>query len=76
MEPVHIHPRRRSQPGGGQLNGPTQTGGKVTSPPVRGPPTGPRDEQDGCRPWCVQVQKGGPRHRVQPQTCGCGTQQI
>ena len=36
-------------------------------PRVRGPPTGPRDEQSGCRPWCVQMAmgvghiRGGPR---------------
>ena len=35
----------------------------------RGPPTGPRDEQRGCRPWCVQVAVEGLRHHVQPQTC-------
>eukprot|EP00966_Prymnesium_polylepis_P013039 300494-Prymnesium_polylepis.1 len=31
MEPVGVHARGRSQPGG-QWNGPTRTGGKVTPP--------------------------------------------
>eukprot|EP00966_Prymnesium_polylepis_P213842 4952456-Prymnesium_polylepis.1 len=32
-------------------------------PRFRGRPTGPRDEQHGCRPWWVQMQKKGPRRR-------------
>eukprot|EP00966_Prymnesium_polylepis_P329342 7385061-Prymnesium_polylepis.1 len=59
MEPVRIHARRRSQPGGA-MEWP-QSDRRINVPPrFWGPPTGPRDEQRGCRPWCVQMAMGRP----------------
>eukprot|EP00966_Prymnesium_polylepis_P046685 1082297-Prymnesium_polylepis.1 len=61
MEPVGVHARRRSQPGGA-MDRPHSNRRKSDPPRFRGPPTGPLDEQRGCRPCCVQMAVEGHRH--------------
>eukprot|EP00966_Prymnesium_polylepis_P053887 1245501-Prymnesium_polylepis.1 len=61
MEPVRIHARRRSQPGG-QWNGPTQTGGKTTPPAFGAHRQGPETSSMAAARGAFKCQ--GPRRRA------------